>query len=200
MNYAEGSNTGTYAWKNLDVDLYGRLLKSNSWDSWSCSGTITQVKGYAYPSLSNSTTPDVTLRAYDTVAGVIANQTINNLPQAGAWRYGVTVSAPGGSWSKSEVDSLQLWVGSAERKATNLRVHAYKLVITVQPSAGEMLFPGDVVADGVIDLYDVLRLVDIILEDNAEELSPETFAVADIDSNDVIDIFDLLALIDLVLE
>jgi hypothetical protein len=70
-------------------------------------------------------------------------------------------------------------------------------VITV-PNEVVGCSPGDLDNDGDVDLFDVLRAVDIVLEVGPDPTPLESCA-ADIDEDGDVDLFDILAIVDIIL-
>ena len=121
-----------YAWKYLDSDFYGRLLKAYDFESWTQTGPIQEVFLYllmnVYDPNSNnspSNTLDVEVRIYNgtnVIATKIEPRSILNCVWADF--YYVAVPTPTGGWTKDKVDNLQVWSGAKERKEAYLQIHS----------------------------------------------------------------------------
>ncbi len=155
IGYPAEYSQNHYAWKDVDVDLYGRLLKAYTFQSWSLTGTIDEVQAFAeveiYDSSGGGQSLKVQLRAYNGVT-VITQKTVtitqNLVPQT----INIVLPEPTGGWTKEKVDNVELWVGATERKSwVTLHVFLFaKKIIYVPEPPGQASNPNP--ANGATDV------------------------------------------------
>jgi hypothetical protein len=134
VDNAEGDDPypGDYAWKYINVDTYGRLLKAYDFEQWIPSRPIIGIVVFCKIKVVGATpqnSVNVQLRVYDG-SKVIAEQTDLHQWEDEYERWiQIHPPTPPGGWTKEYIDSLQLWVGAKNRSDVYLYVYNFGIFV-----------------------------------------------------------------------